>query len=63
MDGGAWQATVHRVSEESNTTQQLNGNLKHKTDYGKSHFKIISDPIPPHPLRKLVFINSPSDGQ
>ena len=53
MDGGAWQATVHRVSEESNTTQQLNGNLKHKTDYGKSHFKIISDPIPPTPTGNL----------
>ena len=41
MDGGFWQ--VHRVSKESNTTQQLNGNMKHKADFGKSHFKIISD--------------------
>lgn len=40
----------------------INGNMKHKADFGKSHFKIISDPSS-HPHRKLVFINSPSGSQ
>ena len=26
MDRGAWQATVHRVAKESDTTEQLNNN-------------------------------------
>ena len=28
MDGGAWQATVHRVAKELNTTERLTHRLK-----------------------------------
>ena len=32
MDRGAWQATVHRVAEESDTTERLNNNNRHLSE-------------------------------